>query len=65
MESFNAWENYVTKFHLEPFLKKDKKQCEKLSPISLWTGHLDGKAGSLPKSKKRNWEFFRECKEFY
>ncbi|BDG69661.1 hypothetical protein ENLAB_32250 [Enterococcus innesii] len=42
LESFNAWEGYITKFRLKPFL-------EKYSPISLWTGHLDGKKGSLPE----------------
>ncbi|MET1106226.1 hypothetical protein ACM6P1_11950 [Enterococcus faecium] len=50
LESFNAWEDYVTKFHLEPFLEGD-------FPISLWTGHLDGKAGSLPKNKIEIEEF--------
>lgn len=50
LESFNAWENYVTKFHLESFL-------EKYSPISLWNGHLEGEVGSFPKNKTEIEEF--------
>ncbi|PIA86577.1 hypothetical protein [Streptococcus parauberis] len=44
LDSFNAWEDYVTRFHLEPFIEGD-------FPISLWNGHLDDKACSLPKNK--------------
>lgn len=47
--SFNAWENYVTKFYLESFLNVGENQREEYSPISLWTGHLDGKKGSIPE----------------
>ncbi|MGF1957592.1 hypothetical protein IGJ42_001489 [Enterococcus sp. DIV1067f] len=50
LETFNAWEDYVTRFYLEPFLNVNENQSEKNSPVSLWTGHLDGNAGSLPKS---------------
>lgn len=44
LDSFNAWEDYVTRFYLEPFIEGD-------FPISLWNGHLDDKACSLPKNK--------------
>ncbi|HFN9951248.1 TPA: hypothetical protein ACHH7R_002753 [Enterococcus faecium] len=50
LESFNAWEDYVTKFRLKPFL-------EKYSPISLWSGHLEGEVGSFPKNKTEIEEF--------
>ncbi|QNG05335.1 hypothetical protein FQ488_06310 [Enterococcus hirae] len=57
LDSFNAWEAYVTKFHLESFLNLDENHSEKYSPISLWTGHLDGKASSLPKNRKEIDDF--------
>lgn len=57
LDSFNAWEDYVTKFHLESFLNLDENQSEKYSPISLWNGHLEGKAGSFPKNKTEIEEF--------
>ncbi len=50
LDSFNAWEDYVTQFHLESFL-------EKYSPISLWNGHLEGEVGSFPKNKTEIEEF--------
>lgn len=51
LDSFNAWEDYVTKFYLESFLNVGENQSGKYSPISLWDGHLEGKAGSFPKNK--------------
>lgn len=57
LDSFNAWEDYVTKFHLDPFLILDENQSEKYSPISLWNGHLEGKAGFFPKNKTEIEEF--------
>lgn len=57
LDTFNAWEDYVKKFHLEIFLNVDENQIENYSPISLWIGHLDGKASSLPKNKKEIDDF--------
>lgn len=57
LDSFNTWEDYVIQFHLESFLNSDENQSEKYSPISLWNGHLEGKAGSFPKNKTEIKEF--------